>query len=390
MSDSQKERWGLYFHIPFCEKRCSYCDFCSSEGYTSDFMLKYLSALSCEFDLFNTEFDRSRCEISSVYFGGGTPSHVPPRALAKLLNKIRVEAPVMSNAEITVEVNPHSALRSALNIYIDAGFNRLSIGFQSLIQAELKTLGRLHDPENAVRTLINAREAGFANIGVDLIYGIPGQTETSWTASLEKVIDLGPGHISTYALTFEPGTPMHRAVNNGKITPPLDETVAHLYEIGHDILSGSGYDHYEVSNFALPDHHSKHNVHYWQRKPYAGFGLSAHSCNNTIRSWNTSDFDTYFDISASGTRPFAGSETLTPVQKKNEAIMLGLRTKSGLSFDEFKSEFGVKSAEILEQKYKDYRENPEISQYFENRKDGIRLNARGFFLSDEIITHLFF
>jgi len=386
----ERENWGLYFHIPFCETRCGYCDFFSTAGYTREQIRHYFAYLTREFEVFSGTIDRSHSRVHSIYFGGGTPSCAPAGCIARLIEKIDAAWSLPDGVEISVEVNPRSAVLRTLKTYKAAGVNRLSIGVQSLQHDELKTLERLHGVPEAVQTIESARAAGFRNVGVDILFGIPGQTSASWITTLGEIAALKPEHISVYLLTLEQGTPLEKAVRAGRMTMPPEHTTALLYEQAHACLTASGYSHYEVSNYAREGFFSRHNTHYWRREPYRGFGLSAHSYYRAVRSWNTTDFDSYYRMIDGGILPVHGSEHLTQVQQMNESIMLGLRTDAGITMSGFKEKFGGQAALYLRKKCDTLINDPAARRYFADTRDAIRLNAAGFFVSDAIISRLFF
>ncbi|KPK88615.1 hypothetical protein AMJ80_10860, partial [bacterium SM23_31] len=269
----QKEDWGLYFHIPFCEHRCSYCDFFSTADCGFEKIERYFSRLSREFDLFARSVDKRTVHVQSVYFGGGTPSYAPASEITSLLSKILAEFDITEDIEITVEVNPHSALQETLSAYMEARVNRLSIGVQSLNPNELTILERIHSVNDCLTTVDVARKTGFHNISLDFIYGIPGQTMQSWKKTLEDAAAVHAEHISAYMLMLEKGTKMTGLLQSGALQLPDEDAVAEMYEFAHLFLGKSGYEHYEVSNFAKPGYASQHNIHYWKRKPYKGFGM---------------------------------------------------------------------------------------------------------------------
>ncbi len=384
------EQWALYFHIPFCERKCGYCDFFSVANYERQPIRRYFSYLEREYQLFTREFEKRNARISSIYFGGGTPSYVPADNIVSLLSIIGSTIVINEDTEITIEVNPSSAITRKFEKYSAAGINRISIGIQSLIPSELDQLERIHTVTEAVETFNSARNAGFDNISVDLIFGIPGQTPNSWYESILGILELKPEHISAYSLTPEPGTPMYEVFQNGRLSLPVDELSAELFFLSQFYFKSAGYSQYEVSNFALNNREARHNSHYWSKKQYKGFGVSAHSFFDNIRSWNTKDFDEYYSRLDAGETSGSGSEQLTDIQRMNETIMLSLRTSEGLSLSKFKAEFGAKTTKELMKKVSLLAENDYSSFYFKDSGSVISLSSRGLFLSDEIISRLLF
>ncbi len=268
---------GIYLHIPFCVRKCAYCDFYSVEAEDAA-MEEFCDLLARETDLLRDRFpEDAAAPADTVYFGGGTPTVLPPEALCGLLETIRGRFPVESNAEITVEANPGTVTEEQLSALRKGGVTRLSIGAQSFTPGTLATLGRVHGAEDVRRTLRDARAAGFDSLGIDLIFGIPGQRIGQWEADLERTVAVQPAHVSAYALAPEPGTPIHAAIRRKDLFMPPDDTVAAMYETARRILSGAGYRQYEISNFARPGHESRHNAKYWKRHGYTGLGPSAHS-----------------------------------------------------------------------------------------------------------------
>jgi len=402
MNDTENR--SIYIHIPFCEHRCNYCDFFTTGGYEQEKIEQYCTYLIKEIDIFrkssgiygdnqsSSRSDNSRVvtkiNISSVYIGGGTPSYAPEKAITEIMEKIYSEFNVLKNAEITIEVNPRSALKEKLLAYREAGINRLSIGIQSQNSDELKTLERLHSAEEGPETVKTAREVGFENISIDFMYGTPGQTLRSWEDTLESVKIMEPEHISAYTLMLEAGTRMTDQVQNGDFVLPEDDVTAEMYELANDRLDALGYDNYELSNYAKPGFESRHNMHYWDRKPYLGFGMSSHGYDGTTRYWNSKNFSKYYETIDNGELPIEDKERLSKIQQKNEVIMLSLRMRKGLSLNCYGKQFGKKSAKILTGKIEsilDENHKSDLLLY----EDGIaRLTTKGLFVSDDVIAKL--
>ena len=320
---------GLYVHVPFCLKKCSYCSFCSIEhdpGMETGYRAAVLSELK----------QKTRgADLRTFYAGGGTPSLLPPEYWRTFLNELGSIADINAINELTIETNPGIVLPEGIQGLRQVGFNRLSIGIQSFSPEELKVLGRIHSPDQASEALIEARSAGFDNIGIDLIYGIPGQDLHRWENNLKAAVQLMPEHISCYELSLEPGTPLHDAVAGGEVIKPKEEICIEMYFLAHSILTDAGYLHYEVSNYALgTDFISKHNTSYWDRTPYFGLGPSAHSFNGGfVRSWNTSDISNYITILSLGNSLIVNSESLSVDDMVMEMLMLGLRWQLGFDME---------------------------------------------------------
>lgn len=325
---------GLYSHIPFCKHKCPYCDFYSVTA--RDDMAAFLSALHREIALRSDP----QMAVNTVYFGGGTPSLCAPQAVSELLAAMRAHFDIHENAEITLEANPGAVRGDDLVHLREAGVNRLNIGVQSFRGEALRFLGRIHNRAEAVAVIDRARAAGFDNLGLDLICGLPGQTVADWEADLEQALTFRPEHLSCYILTFEPGTPMTRDLQQGRLIPPDEDRVVELFETTATFLAGRGYDHYEISNFArTPDFRSHHNLKYWHFEPYLGFGPSAHSYRDRRRSWNLADIAGYTQRLLQSRLPEGSYEELSQEQQLLEALLLGLRLKEGFNVAAFEKRF---------------------------------------------------
>ena len=328
----------IYIHIPFCEKKCNYCDFLSGPADESVRQM-YVEALIREIRSRAQYIDRGD-KLSTVYFGGGTPSILSEKQIGEIYSAIGEEFFIEQDAEITIEVNPKSA-RDKLHYYHDIGFNRLSIGMQSIHQSELELLGRIHTFDEFLECFIDARDAGFTNINVDVMTAIPGQSEQLLSRTLSKVTELSPEHISTYSLIVEPGTPFYERFGNIEGPVVGQDAERRLYWMTVDALKESGYKHYEISNFARPGFESRHNSGYWKREHYLGVGLGASSClpsgDTDERSRNTTSLETYL------ADPTAREESsiLTRDEMIEETMYLGLRMMDGVDTDEFVRKFGV-------------------------------------------------
>ena len=265
---------ALYVHVPFCETKCPYCDFNTYEG-IEPLMAGYAEALQREIHLWGDL--TGRASVGTVFFGGGTPSYLPADDISAVMGTVSDAFALDPDAEITLEANPGDLHETRLESWLDCGFNRLSIGVQSFDDRHLAALGRRHDAAQARDAVIAARRAGFANLSIDLMYGLPDQTLDEWQATLEQALELRPDHLSTYCLTLEPGTPMHRRVELGQVAEPDPDLAADMYEHAESAMEAAGYLHYEISNWALPGCESRHNLTYWLNHPYLGVGPGAHS-----------------------------------------------------------------------------------------------------------------
>jgi oxygen-independent coproporphyrinogen III oxidase len=291
---------GIYFHIPFCKQACHYCDFHFSTNLA--IRAELVECLKTELELQQGYLDGE--VIETLYFGGGTPSMLSGDELGSLVQDVRKYFPTAADAEITLESNPDDLSISNLECFRSNGINRLSIGIQSFEDEVLRFLNRAHDSIDAKTAVARSREAGFKNISIDLIYAIPGQSEEAWIHTIKTAIELDPEHISAYNLTIEPQTVFGNWSKKGKLNSVVDDLAARQLEILIDLLSKSGYQHYEVSNFCKPGFESRHNSSYWQRKKYLGIGPSAHSYNKESRQYNVRNNHTYVKSLSSHVIPF--------------------------------------------------------------------------------------
>lgn len=367
---------GIYVHIPFCEKKCFYCDFYSVENHSQ--RDEFTKSLIREIELFSE--NHPKLEVDTIFLGGGTPSLLTSIELEKILNSLRRHFDISSEAEFTMECNPGTVNRESLANYRRLGVNRLSFGVQSFFDDELRFLTRIHDSQQAVGAVELARAVGFGNVNIDLIYGLPNQSEDRLHANLEKAIALNPDHISAYNLIVEPGTPLFTAVASGK-TIPLDETTeAKMYELVMAFLEENGYIHYEVSNYARRGFECKHNLRYWNCEEYVGFGPSAHSHMNTARWWNVSSLACYIASLSRNQPPVSAKEELTESQLVNEYVLLQLR-QGRIDLEALHRKFGV----TLEQ---DFLLGMKNAGYVETVGSEICLTRKGFTVGDEIAEEI--
>lgn len=335
----------LYIHIPFCARKCSYCDFLSFSANEKDHEL-YISQLCCELKR-QAPLIRKQYEIVSVFIGGGTPSILDPKYISRIMFVIRRYYSLARNAEITIECNPASTLRYKFAAYLDAGINRLSIGLQSANNDELKSLGRIHSFEEFLKCFQGARQEGFSNINIDLINNIPAQTAASWKNTLKKVTMLKPEHLSIYNLIVEEGTPFHRMKEEGTLQLPSEETETEIDALTREFMQKHDYHRYEVSNYAKSGYECRHNLGYWSDVPYIGFGLGASSYFQHTRWSNTRDFMEYvsLDMDLEAENGFQTLrkqvEVLSRTDEMEEFMYVGMRKISGISELDFKSKFSV-------------------------------------------------
>ncbi|MDQ3877040.1 MAG: radical SAM family heme chaperone HemW [Actinomycetota bacterium] len=326
--------FGVYVHIPFCVHRCHYCDFNTYEGLES-IRAPYVDAVVRHIEV----SDEAR-PVTSVFFGGGTPTILEPSQLGRILEAIERRFGIADDAEITIEANPETVDDAKFGALRHVGFNRVSIGVQSLVDHVLVGLGRTHSAAVAVEAVGAARRAGFDDINVDVIYGSPWESESDWATTLEAVVSLDADHISAYALTIEEATPLATLIRTGRV-PDVDPDVqAHRHGVAESALSAAGYERYEISNWARPGRASRHNVLYWSSGNYLGFGAGAHGHRDGRRWWNVRlPRDYVASISASGSA-IDGEELLEGGSRGGEALMLGLRLRSGVPIEAFTRRFG--------------------------------------------------
>ena len=347
---------GLYVHIPFCKTKCPYCDFNTYQG-IENLIEPFLPALTSEIRRWGDTL--AHPAVKSVFFGGGTPSYLPKGDIEQILASIQEAFQVAPDAEITIEANPGDLDAAGCAAIIAQGVNRLSIGVQSLDNGLLNLLGRRHQASEAIDAFQAARQAGFDNVNLDLMYGLPNQSMDQWRQTLDTLVDLAPEHISLYALTIEEGTPMHRWLEDGKIPDPDSDLAADMYQYARESLASAGYHHYEISNWSLPGRACEHNVVYWENGPYLGVGPGAHSrlgdyrfwtvlsprdYNSKASGWAGADvqaIDELVETSLQLVPTLGGWEHLSVETTCSETMFLGLRLLDGLDLSEASSLTGV-------------------------------------------------
>ncbi len=326
---------GIYIHIPFCKRKCHYCNFYSlaSKKNQAEFIQALLKEIALQKDYLQGE------EIETIYFGGGTPSLLSPSELAAILNEIDKYYHVKTDAEIDLEANPDDLNKRILDDYKSLGINRLSIGTQSFDDDILKKLNRIHTAQQAKDAVLLAQKQGFENISIDLIYGIPGLSDDLWKKSISQALALNIPHLSAYHLTVEPNTALEVLIRKNKYPAPIEEEGIHHSKILMNEMQQNGYEHYEISNYARQGQYSVHNTNYWRQKPYLGLGPSAHSFNLKARQWNIASTTKYIQALGKGQLDFE-KELINPKDKYNEFVMLGLRTQWGINEKELERKFG--------------------------------------------------
>lgn len=369
---------GLYLHIPFCKQACHYCNFHFS---TSLKMKDEMVAAICRELALQKDYLEGE-PLETIYFGGGTPSLLSQRDLDFIFGEIFRHYPISAQPlEVTLEANPDDLTALKINELRQTPVNRLSIGVQSFSEEDLRFMNRAHNASEALSCIQNAQQAGFENLSIDLIYGSPTTSHEQWAANLETVFNLKIPHLSCYCLTVEPKTALAHKIKKGEAKPVEDEYGARQFEFLMEKTAAAGYEHYEISNLALPGHYSRHNTSYWQGKKYLGVGPSAHSFNGISRQWNVANNAQYIRSLETGELSFE-METLTPVHRYNEYVMTGLRTEWGCNLLKIKElGFEVEFAEGARQFLEDGT--------MERNGDIFRLTPAGRFLADGIAAELF-
>ncbi|MEG6520762.1 radical SAM family heme chaperone HemW [Desulfotomaculum sp. 1211_IL3151] len=337
---------GLYIHVPFCMRKCLYCDF-TSYPINQAQVANYLRGLEMEIELYLEVLGLENTSIESIFVGGGTPTSLMSEQLARILERLDRSFSITKDAEITTEANPGTVNLSELKELRAAGFNRLSLGVQSTHQELLSLMGRIHDFGQAREALDQARQAGFTNINLDLIFGLPQQTLGQWQQTLADIIMLKPEHISCYGLQLEEGTPLTCSIEQGKLPACSEEDDLAMFQSASAILRAEGYEHYEISNFARAGYQCRHNLLYWHNGEYLGFGPGAHSHHNQARWGNVENIDNYVSLLQSGQQPLAEKTTLTMKEQMEETVFLGLRMLKGLNRIDFQNRFGVAIDQIF-------------------------------------------
>ena len=370
---------GIYIHIPFCIQRCSYCNFFSvvSINLVNEVINAIIKELSIRKDYLKNE------PVQTIYFGGGTPSLLTIQQIEKLLNTVYTNFPVEQNAEITFEANPDDLTKNYLFDLKKVGINRLSIGIQSFDDDKLKILNRRHNATQAHEAVREAQKAGFNNISIDLIYGLPSQSIDEWETDLDKAFSLSIQHLSAYGLTFEEKTLLSKQKEKKIIEPADEELMIKMYELLLEESSKKGFDAYEISNFSLPGFYSRHNSSYWNQTPYLGVGPSAHSYNGISRQWNVAAIQKYTEGILKNSS-FYEQEILSLEDRYNEYVLLGLRTKNGINIDALEQNFGTELKDFCLENIKTFIDNEKAYRC----GSFLRLNTKGKLISDTIIAQL--
>ncbi len=371
------QKAGLYIHIPFCEKKCGYCDFYSITQIER--IDEFVDALLAEIRLAAPLY--RNLSVDTIFFGGGTPTILSTTQIHKIWNQLHQYFDIAPDGEFSIEANPGTLDEQKLKNLRKTGFNRLSMGVQSFQEEDLKFLGRIHTTAEILENFQAARQAGFNNINIDLMTAFPGLSENRFRDTLEKAVSLKPEHISCYTLIFEPKTPFYARMEKGELSPLDDESEAGFYEIANQQLSDSGYQPYEVSNFAVDTkRRCRHNLKYWNHEPCLGFGPSAHSFMDNRRWWNFRPLNKYLQSVGEHQIPVAESETLDSDKLEFEYIFLHLRLREGVNLLDFQKRFQKNFIQKYSRKLKSFMDDGLLQQI----GDQISLTHRGWLLADEV------
>ncbi len=373
---------GIYLHIPFCRSRCSYCDFATGI-YESSAAQRYADAIHKEILAWREVEDAP--PIDTIYFGGGTPSLLLPSQISAILESVytRFQLDVNQRVEITMEMNPGTVTRESLSEFRRLGINRASFGAQTFDDRELARLGRSHNSEQIRETFRNLRDAGFSNISLDLIAGLPRQTLEGWKRNVEEALALQPEHLSFYLLEVHEGTPLADHIRRGLQPEPDNELAAEMYKLMLELACADGYHHYEISNLCIPGFESRHNTKYWIGAPYYGFGCSAHSYDGRLRRWsNERDVARYTEMVESDRSPIVERVQLTENEARGEALFLGLRMMRGVDLKLYELRFGYDIRESTVSDLDRFRD----AGLIEYEGDIMRLTRAGALLSNEVFA----
>ena len=388
---------SLYLHVPFCQTKCPYCDFNTYQGIES-LMSPYLDVLIQDLALWGKTLDHPA--VNTIFFGGGTPSYLPPGGIGRLLDALRKNFPVASGAETTIEANPGDLTAPLCHQLLEAGVNRISFGVQSLDNGLLQMLGRRHDADQAHQAYLTARASGFENISLDLMYGLPQQSLDQWKDTVDRLASWQPNHVSLYCLTLEEGTPLHQWVSQGRLPIPDPDLAADMYQYAQETLAQAGYHQYEISNWTRPGQESRHNMAYWLNLPYLGVGPGAHSRLGSYRFWTVNSPRAYIDrvkewavqvpsAAASWEQsdveaipPVGGSEFISPGLSAAETMFLGLRLLDGMSLSEASQRAGAD----LSEKYRSQIEDLISLGLLDQRGDNLRLTPTAYLIANQVFT----
>ena len=372
---------GIYIHIPFCKRRCIYCDFFSTTQ--SEKKSTYIHALCQELDMRKDYLEGE--DIETIYLGGGTPSQLTQKELEEIFSSLYNIYKVKENAEITLEANPDDLTPEYIHMLRTLPINRISMGVQTFQEETLKLLHRRHTAQQAIEAVKHCREAGFQNISIDLMYGLPGETLETWKEDLQQAIALHPEHISAYHLIYEEGTALWKLREQNQVEEADEDLSVTLFKTLIEELTHAGYEHYEISNFCLPGLHSRHNSSYWTGKKYLGCGPSAHSFNRTSRQWNVASLDKYIQSIQQGELDYE-IEELDIYTRYNDFVITTIRTHWGMSLSHLRSTYGENLYQYCLRMAKPHLEQGVL----EIKEDTLKLTKEGIFISDGIMSDLLF
>jgi oxygen-independent coproporphyrinogen-3 oxidase len=372
------KEFGLYIHIPFCVSKCYYCDF-NSFAAKQDLKDRYLSALYQEIELLAEKYSP---KIKSIFIGGGTPTSLEGTQLAEILDRCYQSLAIKEDIEITIEANPGTVDKEKLRLIKEAGVNRLSFGVQSFNDEMLRKIGRIHTAQEAIDNYYLAREVGFDNVSLDLIFALPDQSLEDWQNTLLQACELEPKHLSTYNLKIEEGTPFYQMLSKGELIPTSEELDLKMYNLTKKLLESKGYQQYEISNFAQRGYESEHNQIYWKNEPYLSLGAGAHFYDGVGRGYNYSALEEYSQSIEKGRLPVKDYHNLTREDEIEETMMLGLRLIKGISLKEFKERFGLSIYEIY---------NDELDKFSQQKlititNDRLALTWQGILLANQVLA----
>ena len=372
---------GIYIHIPFCKRRCIYCDFFSTTQ--SEKKSAYVHALCQELDMRKDYLEGE--DIETIYLGGGTPSQLTQKELEKIFSSLYNIYKVKEDAEITLEANPDDLTPEYIHMLRTLPINRISMGIQTFQEETLKLLHRRHTAQQAIEAVKHCRETGFQNISIDLMYGLPGETLETWQEDLQQAIALHPEHISAYHLIYEEGTALWKLREQNQVEEADEDLSVTLFKTLIEELTHAGYEHYEISNFCLPGLHSRHNSSYWTGKKYLGCGPSAHSFNGTSRQWNVASLDKYIQSIQQGKLNYE-IEELDIYTRYNDFVITTIRTHWGMSLSHLRSTYGENLYQYCLRMAKPHLEQGVL----EIKEDTLKLTKEGIFISDGIMSDLLF
>ena len=367
---------GLYLHFPFCISKCPYCDFNSYQLKEDNQISSYISALYQEITSYSQKLKKSN--IKTIYMGGGTPTILSSVQIYNILEFCKDKFTIDKNAEITIEANPGTLDGEKIKLLIESGINRLSLGAQSFNNLFLKKLGRIHDTQDIIDSYFLAREMGFDNINIDIMFALPDQTTEDFQATLKKAVSLKPDHLSLYNLTIKPGTEYYENYKRNTLKLPSEDEEFDMYNWAINFLKENNFEHYEIANFARPHKRSLHNLIYWQNQPYLGIGAGAYSFIRGYRYMNYENPERYIKEIMSGKLPIDHGEKLSLRKRMIETIILGLRTKDGVSYKKYKTRFGINLNDIFS------KQIDKLVNLGLLKKDDckIKLTKRGIFLAN--------